>query len=248
MIRIKNWQRFQHYQDRNPPWIKLYHSIIDDVDWHLLDPFVAKNLVMMWLVASEDRGNLPCNKKLAFRLRITEDELKTVIDGLSRWIEEGEYKEPETKWASRYISPDVRELILEKYNRACNSCGSTENIEIDHIIPISKGGDSRAENLQTLCRPCNRSKRHRLTEQVATQEINERSLETETETETETEKKKPTRFAPPTLDEVSQYCKSRNNIVDPIKFHAFYSSKGWKVGRSPMKDWRACVVTWERGN
>ena len=54
------------------------------------------------------------------------------------------------------------------------------------------------------------------------------------------------RFAPPTLDEVTAYCKERNNRVDPQQFVDFYSSKGWKVGNQPMKDWRACVRTWER--
>lgn len=54
-----------------------------------------------------------------------------------------------------------------------------------------------------------------------------------------------TRFVPPTVDEVAAYCAERSNGVDAAKFVDFYSSKGWKVGKSPMKDWRASVRTWE---
>ena len=54
------------------------------------------------------------------------------------------------------------------------------------------------------------------------------------------------RFTPPTLDEVAAYCSERGNGVDPQQFIDFYTSKGWKVGGQPMKDWRAAVRTWER--
>jgi uncharacterized protein YdaU (DUF1376 family) len=54
------------------------------------------------------------------------------------------------------------------------------------------------------------------------------------------------RFTPPTLDEVTEHVNSRGRRIDPIKFHAHYTSNGWKVGKNPMKSWRAAVVTWER--
>ena len=54
------------------------------------------------------------------------------------------------------------------------------------------------------------------------------------------------RFVAPTVDEVRVYCKERGNYVSPGAFIDFYESKGWKVGSSPMKDWKAAVRTWER--
>ena len=54
------------------------------------------------------------------------------------------------------------------------------------------------------------------------------------------------RFAPPSLDEVKAYFLVKQTPVDPEQFHAFYQSKGWKVGASPMKDWKAALVTWEK--
>ena len=54
------------------------------------------------------------------------------------------------------------------------------------------------------------------------------------------------RFQKPSLEEIRQYCISRGNQVDPEQFFNFYESKGWMVGRSHMKDWRASVRTWEK--
>ena len=54
------------------------------------------------------------------------------------------------------------------------------------------------------------------------------------------------RFTPPTVDEVAAYCRERGNAVDAQRFVDFYASKGWKVGSSGMKDWRAAVRNWER--
>ena len=54
------------------------------------------------------------------------------------------------------------------------------------------------------------------------------------------------RFVTPTLEEVQAYCSERKNSVDPQHFIDYYSSNGWKVGKNPMKDWKAAVRTWEK--
>lgn len=59
-------------------------------------------------------------------------------------------------------------------------------------------------------------------------------------------KEKLTLFHPPSLEEVASYCKERGNRVDPQQFIDFYTTKGWMVGKNKMKDWKACVRTWER--
>ena len=56
----------------------------------------------------------------------------------------------------------------------------------------------------------------------------------------------PKRFKKPTLEEVAAYCRERKNNVNPQRFIDFYTSKGWKVGKEPMKDWKACIRTWEQ--
>lgn len=73
--------------------------------------------------------------------------------------------------------------------------------------------------------------------------------DTDTEKDTEKEKKRKgesSRFAPPTLDDVTAYCTERGNGIDPQRFIDYYQSNGWKVGKNPMKDWKAAVRTWEQ--
>ena len=55
-----------------------------------------------------------------------------------------------------------------------------------------------------------------------------------------------TKFQKPSVEEIRLYCQERNNSVDPEKFFNVYESKGWLVGKSPMKDWKAAVRTWEQ--
>ena len=56
------------------------------------------------------------------------------------------------------------------------------------------------------------------------------------------------RFVKPDAEEIESYCKERNNSVDAQQFFDYYESKGWKVGKSPMKDWKASVRTWEKND
>lgn len=53
-------------------------------------------------------------------------------------------------------------------------------------------------------------------------------------------------FVKPTLEEVAEYCNERRNGIDPQQFIDHYTSNGWKVGKNPMKDWKAAVRTWEK--
>ena len=54
-------------------------------------------------------------------------------------------------------------------------------------------------------------------------------------------------FQPPTVEEVAAYCRERGNKVDPQRFVDFYTASGWNRGKTKIKDWRACVRTWEKG-
>jgi|688.fasta_scaffold32911_7 hypothetical protein len=86
--KIRNWENYQHFKNgsRNPPWIKLYKDLLNNPDWHELDGDSCKVLIMLWMVASENSGNLPDLKKVAFRLRMNEAKLTKVISGLSGWV------------------------------------------------------------------------------------------------------------------------------------------------------------------
>ena len=88
----------------------------------------------------------------------------------------------------------------------------------------------------------------------------EAEAEAETETEAETSPsnegeskragaRKPPRFLPPTVEQVAEYVKQRGSAVDPQGFIDFYAAKGWLIGKTPMKDWKAACRNaegWER--
>ena len=52
------------------------------------------------------------------------------------------------------------------------------------------------------------------------------------------------RFTPPTVDQVAAYAREKGLLIDAQRFCDFYASKGWKVGKEPMKDWQAAARNW----
>lgn len=55
-------------------------------------------------------------------------------------------------------------------------------------------------------------------------------------------------FKKPSIDEIGIYCNERKNSIDATKFYNYYESVGWLIGKQRMKDWKACVRTWEQRN
>lgn len=66
------------------------------------------------------------------------------------------------EYKRRPIPYKMRQEIYARDYHACLKCGATEEITIDHIIPVAKGGSNDRDNLQTLCRSCNSHKRTRV--------------------------------------------------------------------------------------
>ena len=82
-MRVKNWDRFQHYRDgRTLVWIRLHKALLDNYDFAALSGDDAKVLILCWLVAAEKDGELPDVPALAFRLRMDPRKLGTSIRAL----------------------------------------------------------------------------------------------------------------------------------------------------------------------
>lgn len=69
--------------------------------------------------------------------------------------------------------------------------------------------------------------------------------DTDTVTDTVSINKNRSKFIIPSVEEITAYCKERKNNINAEKFFDFYESKGWVVGKTKMKDWKACIRTWE---
>lgn len=76
----------------------------------------------------------------------------------------------------------------------------------------------------------------------------EKEIEIELDIDIEKENNKRKRFIKPTIEEVQEYCTQRQNNINANNFIDYYEANGWKVGKNPMKDWKAAIRTWERNN
>lgn len=110
--KVKKWGEFQHYKNRNPPWIKLQKSTLDDFDFACL-PLASKALApLLWLLASESQdGTVRIDPDwLAFRLRFTEAD---VVAGLTPLIDKGFLI-----CASDVLAPCLQDACLETEGEA----------------------------------------------------------------------------------------------------------------------------------
>jgi hypothetical protein len=89
-MKIKNWNTFQHFKDRRPPWIKLHRDIMEQRDINMITDRSFRVLVNLWILASEDKtlqGVLPPIPDIAFRLRLEESVIVSSLQELGQWID-----------------------------------------------------------------------------------------------------------------------------------------------------------------
>ena len=132
--RIKNWSKFQHFKDRRPPWVKLYRELLEDLEWFELEPVAAKNLVNIWLIASENNGELPTLDKLAFRLRLKKQELTRVLSLLGHWLEQDDISVISDRYQSDSTETETETYKTEKEKET----DITYNANSDELVEIAK--------------------------------------------------------------------------------------------------------------
>ena len=111
----------------------------------------------------------------------------------------------------------------------------------------SKGSKKKANDERTASEPqANDERTASENEQYVSVSVSDSVSDSVSESEKKKEKRSRAAFVKPTVEEVREYCMERKNNVDPDAFVDFYDSKGWKVGKEPMKDWKAAVRTWEK--
>ena len=107
-----------------------------------------------------------------------------------------------------------------------------------------RGGEHETNGKQTASKPQANGKQ--IAREKEKEKENEKEGENEIENEDDSPPPTPSQFIPPNVIEVRAYYNERKNHVDPQRFVDFYTSKGWMVGKTKMKDWRAAVRTWEK--
>ena len=88
------------------------------------------------------------------------DFIASITGNSRKWGKVRKYAKPylDTSGERAPIPGNVRNMLLAISGYKCQKCGSRESLEIDHVVPHSWGGSSGMENLQVLCRRCNREK------------------------------------------------------------------------------------------
>lgn len=164
--------------------------------------------------------------------RLTDAQMGRLVRALVAFSETGERQELDAMelMAFDFIASDI-ESTKAKYEKSCES----------HAEAGKKGGRPKKEKCDSENQK-NQTKANGLTESKTQQT----ETKTETKTETNTKTKECGRFIAPTVEEVKAYCTERRNHVLPERFVAYYTANGWKVGKTPMKDWKAAVRSWEK--
>lgn len=121
---------------------------------------------------------------------------------------------------------------LREYNRLAQQKSRTRKKELvsKNVNDMSMTCQEIVNDMSMTCQPC---------------QDTDIDIDIDREIDISNKRKK---FTPPSLKAVKAYCEERKNKVDPERFIDYYTSNGWKVGKNPMKDWKACVRTWERNN
>ena len=178
---------------------------------------------------------------------LTTEEKAQLLDAIFGYAEGNEIElDGATKMAFSFIKAQM-DRDNDKYQETC------EKRRAAGAKGGAPAGNTNAKKQAKQANGClNKQNNQKQAKQPDTDTDTDNDNDTDNIKEKESKKKsadKPHRsFVPPTVEEVSEYCKKRENGVDAQAFVDFYASKGWMVGKTKMKDWQASVRTWERRN
>lgn len=177
---------------------------------------------------------------------IPAEEFRAIVLAVCAYALDGE--EPELSGVARAIFTLIRPTLEVGRSKA-------ENRSRAEQTSLSAEQDSNKRE-QTENKRKQTDNKRKQTDNKPEQTRKEKEKEKEREKESENDSycsppppSGPKRFVPPTLAEVQSYVSERQSPVDPQGFIDFYASKGWMVGKTPMKDWKAAcrnAETWER--
>lgn len=123
----------------------------------ILNPVIEFN-VLVEIVLTNINGSYRTSKRQIFDVTIVEELIEKVKDkSNNRFNNEQIWKSISIVERAK-VSNKMRFAVYKRDNNRCRKCGSRYNLEIDHIIPIAKGGKTTFDNLQTLCKKCNEEK------------------------------------------------------------------------------------------
>ena len=142
--------------------IKLPYDLLNDIRFRQL-PDAQKAHLMCLLLLSARMNNLLPNSPIKLERMIGATE-PLDLRAFSAFVEFAQVEKPtwEDRFANRRVPDSMRAAVLVRDGARCRKCRRAINLEMDHIVPVSKGGKTEESNLQILCRRCNRAKSRKL--------------------------------------------------------------------------------------
>ena len=229
---------------------RMISKTIIDSDLFLDMPVTARLLYYDLIMCADDDGFVDSPKKIMRMVGASQDDLKLLIaKNFIIAFDSGVVAIKHWRFHN-YIRKDTYKPTIYKNERARLKLDTNNVYELqDDIIENGVIIDNYADRRRTVDEPST-NRRRTVNESLTQDSIGKDSIGKDSigKDSIERGKKETTakRFVPPSIEEVRAYCLERNNTVDPEQFVDFYTSKGWKVGKESMKDWKAAVRTWEK--
>jgi hypothetical protein len=151
---FKNFRQFERTRHE----IRLPYDLLNDIRFRQLPDASKAHVICLLLLSARMRNLLPNHSvKLEQLIGATEP---LDISALADFIDFPTAERPDfEEVAARKRIPDsIRAAVIVRDSGRCRRCRGTSNLEVDHIVPVSRNGSSEENNLQTLCRRCNRRK------------------------------------------------------------------------------------------
>ena len=151
---FKNFRQFERTRHE----IRLPYDLINDTRFRQLPDASKAHVLCLLLVSARMRNLLPNHPVKLERLIGATEPLD--LGALSEFIElpTAESADFEEVTARKRIPDCLRAAVIVRDGGLCRRCHGTRNLEVDHIVPVSRGGPTEEANLETLCRRCNRRK------------------------------------------------------------------------------------------
>lgn len=143
-------------------------------------------------------------------------ESRNSINSILNELEEFGY----LKRSRNYVNGKIANWTYDIYEKPLYL--KNEDIENEDIENLDIENDTQLNNKELI------------TKELSNKELSNKEL------------KRGKKFIKPTIEQIQEYCVERRNGVNAEAFYDFYESKDWYVGKNKMKDWKACIRTWEQ--
>lgn len=144
------------------------------------------------------------------------------------------------------ISRSVTKLINNGYlMRVVTYKENSKEIDKRYLYPLTKTSIPIDENINT---PIDKIINTPIDENVKDNNTRKNNTSNNNSITNSCIIKNASKFSVPTIEELQSYIEEKGLSVDAVKFHSYYESNGWKVGKNKMSNWKAALITWERND